>query len=53
MPSELANTSLATAFNMGNVSGNITWNWNSAIDGVDPNQYYRFSLSNSSSLNPG
>ena len=51
MPSELANTSLATAFNMGNVSGNITWNWNSAIDGVDPNQYYRFSLSNSSSLN--
>ena len=51
MPSELANTSLATAFNMGNVSGNITWNWNSSIDGVDPNQYYRFSLSNSSSLN--
>ena len=51
MPSELANTSLATAFNMGNMSGNITWNWNSAIDGVDPNQYYRFNLSNSSSFN--
>ncbi|PZV12673.1 MAG: hypothetical protein DCF22_11955 [Leptolyngbya sp.] len=51
MPSELANTSLATAFNMGNMSGSINWNWNSAIDGIDPNQYYRFSLSNSSSLN--
>ncbi len=51
MPSELANTSLLTAFNIGNLSGTVTWNWNSAIDGIDPSQFYRFTLSNNSSFN--
>lgn len=50
MPIDPGNT-LNTAFNFGNLSGTSNITWNEAIRNGDANDYYRFSLSNSSSFN--
>jgi hypothetical protein len=42
---------LGNAYNIGNLSGNASFTWRESVSAVDANDYFRFSLSNTGSLN--